>query len=216
VRVIIVAGGRASAEEQWHGWVREGDLVVGADGGAGQALDWGLEPAIVIGDMDSIPPKIRARLEGEGVRFIVHPRAKDETDLELALTFAVEQGAHEIIVLGALGDRLDHTLANLLLLALPVLAGTKVRVIAGGQEALLLRDRQSVDLKGKAGDVVSLLPLGGDVLGVKTGGLAWALEGEVLRLGHSRGVSNVMTGAAARVEIESGYLVVIHGPAPKD
>jgi thiamine pyrophosphokinase len=216
VRAVIVAGGRAHGGEDWQKWVREGDLVVGADGGAAQALGWGLEPELVIGDMDSIPAGIRARLEGQGARFVVHPRAKDETDLELALTSAIEQGAHEIVVLGAWGGRLDHTLSNVLLLALPALDSARVRIVAGKEEALLLRDGQALTLEGQAGDVVSLLPLGGDVRGVRTSGLAWALEGETLRFGHSRGVSNEMTGATARVEIESGYLLVVHGPPPED
>jgi thiamine pyrophosphokinase len=216
VRAIIVAGGRADGGEHWREWVREGDLIVGADGGAAQALEWGLEPEVVIGDMDSIHAETRARLEGQGVRFVVHPRAKDETDMELALTFAVEQGADEIVVLGALGNRLDHTLSNVLLLALPALETAIVRIVAGEQEASLLQAGQAVTLEGQAGDVVSLLPLGGSVTGVRTSGLVWALEGETLRFGHSRGVSNEMTGAAAHVEIENGCLLVIHGPPPAD
>jgi thiamine pyrophosphokinase len=216
VRAIIVAGGQLDTGEEWRRWVREGDLVVGADGGAAQALAWGFEPQVVIGDMDSIPDHVRAHLEGQGARFVVHPRAKDETDLELALAFAVEQGAREIVVLGAMGGRLDHTLSNVLLLALPALEGVCVRIAAGQEDALLLRGGGAAILEGQAGDLVSLLPLGGDVRGVTTGGLAWALEGATLRFGHSRGVSNEMTGPVARIAIDEGYLLVVHGPTPQE
>jgi thiamine pyrophosphokinase len=215
MRAVIIAGGQPPAHEIWQKWVREGDLVVGADGGAALAVAWGLEPQVVIGDMDSIPDAIRARLERRGVRFVVHPRAKDETDLELALTYAAEQGAREIVILGALGGRLDHTLSNVLLLALPALAGISVRLAADGEEAILLRGHSAVTLQGQAGDVVSLLPLGGDVRGVTTWGLAWALEGDRLLFGHSRGVSNEMTASSARIEIGEGTLLVVHGLAPQ-
>jgi thiamine pyrophosphokinase len=213
VRAIIVAGGQPKEEGDWQRWVRDGDLIVGADGGAARALAWGLTPRWVIGDMDSLPERDRATLQSRGCRFAEHPRAKDETDLELALTCAVERGADEIVILGALGGRLDHTLANVLLLALPALDEVLVRIVDGDQEALLARNDRAVTIAGQPGDLVSLLPLGGDVHGVTTVGLAWTLQGDTLRFGFSRGVSNEMTAAVARVEIGEGYLLVIHGPS---
>jgi thiamine pyrophosphokinase len=212
VRATIIAAGQTDKEEDWRRWVREGDLIIGADGGAGRALAWGLIPHWVIGDMDSLREGDRTVLTAHGCQFVEHPRAKDETDLELALTFAAERGAHEIVILGALGGRLDHTLANVLLLALPAFDESSIRIVDGDQEALLIRNGQATAIAGKPGDLVSLLPLGGDVRGVTTSGLAWALEGDTLCFGFSRGVSNQMTAPAARVQIEAGYLLVIHGP----
>jgi thiamine pyrophosphokinase len=216
VKAIIIAGGQAEEDTTWQRWVQDAALIVGADGGAARALAWGLVPQVVIGDMDSLPAGALAELERHQVRFIRHPRAKDETDLELALTFAAEQGAHEIVILGALGGRLDHTLANVLLLALPRLAGIPVRIARGAQEAILLRDGESVSLQGQPGDLVSLLPWGGDARGVTTEGLAWPLEGAILRFGFSRGVSNEMTARQARIALNHGYLLVVHGPPPAD
>jgi thiamine pyrophosphokinase len=160
--------------------------------------------------MDSLADDERARLEGLGCHFVVHPRAKDETDLELALTYAAGQGAKEIVILGALGGRLDHTLANLLLLTLPDLEKLPVRIVGGDEEIYLVQSGGTVALEGGAGDLISLLPLGGDVQGVTTGGLAWALRSETLHFGFSRGVSNEMTGSTAHVEVERGYLLVVH------
>jgi thiamine pyrophosphokinase len=213
MRAIIIAAGEADESTGWERWVRADDWIIGADGGAARALDWGLKPQVVIGDMDSLPDVLRHDLEARGSAFIEHPRAKDETDLELALTHAVEQGADEIIVLGALGGRLDHTLANLLLLALPTLEGVLVRIVNGAGEVLLVGSNRSVTLQGSPGDLVSLLPIGGDALGVTTSGLAWALQNDRLRFGYSRGVSNEMTACEAQVEVEQGLLLVVHGPA---
>jgi thiamine pyrophosphokinase len=215
MRAIIIAGGQSPTDESWHKWLRQGDLIVGADGGAAQALALGISPQVVIGDMDSLPGPEHRRLEERGARFVVHPRAKDETDLELALTYAAQEGAREIVILGALGGRLDHTLSNVLLLALPPLAGVSVRVAAGEEEMILLRSKETVSLAGQIGDVVSLLPLGGDARGVTTDGLAWPLHDDTLRFGHSRGVSNEMVAPVARVSVEDGYLLVVHGPEPQ-
>jgi thiamine pyrophosphokinase len=213
VRAIIIAGGQAGGGEGWRRWVRDGDWIIGADGGAAQALAWGLVPHLVIGDMDSLSGEARAALAAQGSQFVVHPRAKDETDLELALTYATQQGAREIVVLGALGGRLDHTLANVLLLALPQLDGLVVRIASDGGEALLVRGGGEATLEGESGDLVSLLPLGGDAHGVTATGLAWPLEGDTLRFGFSRGVSNEMTAPVARIAVEDGYLLVVHSRA---
>jgi thiamine pyrophosphokinase len=211
VRAIIIAGGQFTEADGWRHWIRDGDLVIGADGGAAQAAARGVLPELVVGDMDSLPEEEQETLASRGCRFVPHPRAKDETDLELALTYAVEQGAREIVILGALGGRVDHTLANVLLLALPALAGVPVRIVDGNQELLLARSGDAVKLEGQPGELVSLLPLGGDVHGVTTTGLAWALEDDTLRFGYSRGVSNEMTAASAQIKVEQGYLLVVHG-----
>jgi len=212
VRAIIIAAGD-SYQEDGRRWAAEGELIIGADGGAAQALAWGLVPDLVIGDLDSLSEPDRAKLVQAGCRFLVHPRSKDETDLELALTQAIVEGARQITILGALGGRLDHTLANLLLLSLPVLEGVAVRIVAGVQEARLVRSGESVCLHGQPGDLVSLLPIGGEVRGVTTVGLAWPLQAETLLLGFTRGISNEMTSREACIQIEQGYLLLVHAPA---
>ena len=212
MRTIIIAGGLPPAGESWRRWVQRGDRIIGADGGAALALAWGLRPELVIGDMDSLSGEDRALLEARGCQFVVHPSAKDETDLELALTHAVGEGAEEIIVLAAFGGRFDHALANVLLLTLPWLEGVPVRFVDDEQQVILVRGNGSGTVEGEPGDLVSLLPLGGDASGVRTTGLAWALEGDTLRFGLSRGVSNEMTGREARVEVDKGFLLLVHGP----
>jgi thiamine pyrophosphokinase len=215
MRAVIIAGGQTEGEG-WQRWVRADDWIIGADGGAARALAWGLVPDLVIGDMDSLPESARSCLEARGCRFVEHPRAKDQTDLELALQFAVEEGAREIVVMGALGGRIDHTLANVLLLALPSLTGVSIRLAEGEQEALLARSGETIRLEGAPGELVSLLPLGGDAHGISTQGLAWALHGDTLHFGSSRGVSNEMTSTEARVQVGEGRLLVVHAPPPVD
>ncbi len=211
MRAVIFANGLFPDPAAQRRLLRPGDLVVAADGGAAHARAAGVTPHVVVGDLDSLEPDLRVELEKAGARFVSHPAAKDETDLELALLYAVERGVQEILILGALGGRLDQMLANLLLLALPALAGADVRIVEGGQTAFLIRDQAVVT--GRPGDTVSLIPLGGDAVGVTTDGLQWPLDDEALRFGPARGISNVLLGRRARVRVREGILlcVVIRG-----
>ena len=137
-----------------------------------------------------------------------HPRDKDETDLELALNYAVENGYREIVIVAALGNRLDQTLGNLSLLSAVQLATRNVRLDDGVEEAFFCRARSEV--RGRSGDLVSLIPWGGEVRGVCTEGLRWPLSDEILFPHKTRGISNEMTDALARVQIESGLLLIVH------
>jgi thiamine pyrophosphokinase len=186
-------------------------LVIAADGGLRKAELLGLRPSLVIGDGDSLAPDAPAELAARGIELRLHPRDKDESDTELALREAIARGAERIVVLGALGGlRFDHSLANVLLLGLPELAGRQVTLVDGATSVRLLAGPGALELEGAAGDVVSLLPLSEVVEGARSDGLRFALGGETLAQGPSRGLSNEMTAARARVAIASGRLAVIH------
>ncbi len=212
MRIIIFANGviENPAAEAAR-WVRPGDCILAADGGTRHALAARLTPAHVIGDLDSLSPEQRARLEAAGTILHAHPPVKDETDLELALTWAASQPeGKEIIILGALGGRPDQALANLLLLALPVLAGREVVIAAGAWTVRCLHGGVTATFHGQPGDTLSLLPLGGDAVGVITRGLTYPLCGETLHFGLTRGVSNEFDGEIATVSLRAGLLWCLH------
>ncbi len=211
MRAVILANGRLSDPSTDRARVRPDDWILAADGGLHNARRLGLTPAVVIGDLDSVGPDDLAPLDDQGVTVVRHPERKDETDLELALAYAVRHGADEILVLGALGDRWDQTLANALLLALPVLARTRTWLVDGPQQVTLLRGSQSLSLHGAPGDTLSLLPLAGDAHGVTTDGLEYPLKNETLRFAATRGVSNTLLDPAATVRLAEGLLWVAHG-----
>jgi len=215
MRAVIFANGDFPDPAAHRHLIRSDDLVIAADGGAHHARAAGITPQVVVGDLDSLEPGLRAELVAAGARFIQHPAAKDETDLELALLYAVEQGAEEVVVLGALGGRIDQTVANILLLAHPALTGVRVLVVEGDQTIFLIRDEATVE--GRPGDTVSLIPLGGDVQGITAEGLRWPLHEGTLRFGPARGVSNVLLGRQARVRVREGTLlcVVTHSQSHK-
>jgi len=161
--------------------------------------DW--HPDVLVGDMDSVAPNVLAELESSGCAVMRYSPRKDETDLELALTEAVERGATDIVVLGATGGRVDHTIANMMLLSMPVLVGRRVMILDGDTEIVLIRDVGRV--RGCPGDTVSLIPICGDARGVTTEGLEWE---------YARGVSNVLTAPVASISVRDGFLLMTHTP----
>jgi thiamine pyrophosphokinase len=209
MRAIIVANGCVEKGEAAGQLVAPGDVVIAADGGARVAQQLGLQPQVVVGDLDSLAGDVRASLEERGCRFIDHPARKDETDTELAIQHALGLGADEIVLLGAIGGRLDHTLANVLLLGMPALKGVRARIVAGGTEAWLIHAGEELAIHGQPGDTVTLLPLGQDAVGITTTGLEWVLDDDTLYFGPARGVSNVMTADVARVALREGLLLVL-------
>lgn len=185
--------------------------IIAADGGCRHARRLGLRVDVLIGDLDSIEPEELPQLRAEGTQVISHPPDKDQTDLELALHHARALGASEIVVLGAIGDRLDMTLSNVLLLLHPSLRNIYVQLWHGSETAFVLRPPGG-EIPGAIGDGVSLIPLAGDAAGVHTEGLAFPLAGETLKGTESRGVSNVVTSSPARVRLAEGTLLVVLRP----
>jgi len=206
MRAIIVANGHVEENEKYDNLIQPGDLVIAANGGAAIALQMGLQPQVVIGDMDSLPKELHTRLAQHGCQFVRHPERKDETDTELAIQYALQHGVQELVLLGATGDRLDHTLANIFLLGMPQVQDVQARIVTNDTEIWLVK--KELCIQGNPGDVVTLLPLGQDAVGVTTEGLEYALHDETLRFGPARGVSNVMTSSAARITLRAGLLLV--------
>lgn len=219
MRALVVAAGdppsRAALDRAWPGWADGVDLVIAADAGATTATVLGLRPDLAVGDFDSITPGELERLRAAGIPVEVAPTAKDESDTELAVRAALARGADALTIVGGLGGRPDHLLANIALLAMPELAELTAELLDGSTRVRLVRPGHGRDLAGRIGDLVSLSPLGPGVDGVTTVGLAWPLDDEPLPLGPARGLSNVRVAPTARVSIRSGILVVIEtmGPA---
>jgi thiamine pyrophosphokinase len=219
---LILADGDAPArtrlDRSWPGWADDIDLVVAADGGARYAAGLGFAIDRWVGDGDSIAEADLAGLAATGVAIQRWPVDKDASDTELALDLAFDSGAEAAIVVGALGGaRLDHALANILSLARPGRRGritiidemTRLSAIGPDDDG---HPGQS-SLHGRPGDIVSLLPLGGDCDGITTVGLRYPLADEPLSLGSSRGSSNVIEGSDARVTVRQGTLLIVESPA---
>jgi thiamine pyrophosphokinase len=240
VRVFVIAGSPTGLPPTGL-TPGPGDRVIAADYGAYHARAWGWPLDLLVGDLDSLPGEELDALRAAGVPAVIASRAKDETDLELALARALDEGAQEIVICAALGGRVDHLLANVLLLARPELAAVNaviadgpvsVRLLRGagghageqgnrGAEEPALRPAPGdggaqgahLGLEGAAGDLLSLLPVGGDARGVTTRGLVYPLRDETLYMGQARGVSNAFESRTADIWLRAGLLLVVHAQA---
>ncbi|MGD8806203.1 MAG: thiamine diphosphokinase [Chloroflexota bacterium] len=207
--ILIFANGNLAPGDWVRPYLAEATALIAADGGVEHLLALDQLPDVVIGDLDSADGDTIDRLRAAAVEVLVHPEMKDESDLELALQHAATHYDEEIILMGALGGRLDQLLANVFLLLAPFLAGRTVKLVDQYQTAWILREGEN-GIGGKQGDLVSLLPLGGDVRIKRTTGLAWPLTDEALVQGLSRGISNRMTAETATVTVEDGTLLCVH------
>jgi len=209
MRAVILANGHLPDPEAARRHIQAADRLICADGGTQHAIQLGLVPDVVVGDLDSIDAPTRARLEAAGVRLVAHPARKDKTDLELALGLAVAEGAAQVDLLATLGGRLDQSLANLLLLAQPEWATVSVRVIEGRETAWVVRGGQTARLAGNAGDTLSLVPLTPKVSGVNLTGVEWPLVDATLQLGSTWTISNALAERVARLEVAEGLVLVV-------
>lgn len=224
MEALILADGdaptRAELHAAWPGWADEVGLVIAADGGARHASQLGVDIDLWVGDGDSIGEDALVALGASGVPLERSRPDKDESDTELAVLAALRRGAGGVVIVGALGGRrIDHTLANVGLLAMPELAGRSATILDARSRISLIRapgpEGGPVEriLPGEPGGVVTLLALGDAVEGVSTRGLAYPLVDEPLTAGRARGLSNVRTSRGAAVVVGRGLLLVVESPA---
>jgi len=188
------------------------DLVIAADSGLDLAEALNLDVDLVVGDMDSVSPGALHRAESRGTRIERHPAAKDETDLELAMSSAIEVGAISIHVIVGGGGRVDHAVANLMVLASPRWSDIPVSATVGESDVWVVHTR--VELPLGPGDPLSILPIGGPAGGVVASGLQWPLTGETLSPWAARGVSNVVVSSPVAISLDSGVVLAFRSPTP--
>ncbi len=211
---VIITGGDPVPAGVFAALPADPAHVIAADSGLDHAIDAGLMPGVLIGDLDSVSPEAAAALQAAGGETIAHPVDKDDTDLALAIRLAISRGATRIVVLGGAGDRLSHVLGNCAAVAHAVRRGVPTTWHTDSTVVHVAAPDLPAHVDGAAGDLVSLLPFGGDALGVETAGLRWSLTGETLVADETRGVSNEMEAPAAHIAIAAGLLFVVHERNP--
>ncbi|THB80764.1 MAG: thiamine diphosphokinase [Desulfobacteraceae bacterium] len=203
---VIIASGSLDSPRTFLERISRADLVICADGGAGHLRGMGLIPDIIVGDLDSISDEDKAYFDRKQVRFVKHPEKKDATDTALAVDLAVEEGAADITLIGVSGTRMDHTLANVFLLKTLSDRHIACRMIDTHNEVYLVTD--SLEVQGRPGDLLSIIPAAESARGVTIEGLEYPLENAQIPMGSSIGISNVFVGNQARINVESGVLIV--------
>lgn len=215
MKAIIVAAGAMSRPATTIALDDDGGktLVIAADGGAAKAQLLGLHVDVVVGDGDSLGPQAVREIKDAGIEVHFRDPHKDESDAELAVREALARGATSLKIVAALGGaRFEHSLANVLLLTLPDLAGRDAAIVDGPSTVRVIGTAgpAQLEIAGEPGDYVSLLPLTERVDGVTTDGMAYPLSDDRLFQGSTRGLSNELTSRSGHVAVRSGRLAVIH------
>lgn len=181
--------------------------IICADKGACHLHPLGVVPDAIIGDMDSLSPELLEHFRRSGVQLLTHPARKDETDTQLAVAHALAAHPDEVWIFGALGGRIDHTLANISLLALGLAAGVRIRLRDEWSEVFLVAGEY--DLDGEPGQTVSVFPFGGAAAGITLTGFEYPLAGARMEPGNPYGISNVIAARQGRIAVGTGCLLVI-------
>ncbi|MSO79428.1 MAG: thiamine diphosphokinase [Acidimicrobiia bacterium] len=207
IKVALVFTGGDPVPDAVLAHLPNADVVIAADSGLEEAQSLGCAVDLVVGDFDSVDPSALADAEDHGASVERHPAAKDATDLELALIAALARGAQRVTVVGGHGGRLDHFLANALLLASDAFAALTIDAWMASAHVTVVRER--TELRGTPGSLCTLIPVGGAARGITTEGLQYPLASEDLEPGSSRGVSNVLVGSTATVTLQHGVLLAV-------
>jgi thiamine pyrophosphokinase len=186
-------------------------LLIAVDGGARHLRAIDILPDMLIGDLDSITEEDRAWCEAGDVEIRQYPAEKDDTDFELALRFALGRSNGMVHVYGGLGGRLDHTIANISVLAGPAQVGRQVELRRGEERVFFVG--QHIQITSPSGTLLSLLPWGEPCTGISTSGLRYPLDEETLFPEHSRGVSNELLTGTAEIRCRKGNLLCIVHPS---
>lgn len=205
-RALIICNGTIRNYEFYRKYFDKAYIIC-VDGGTRHMKPFKYRPDILIGDFDSTDKEdlqYYIDLDVEIKRFDSH---KDKTDTHLAIDLAIRLGYKEIIIIGALGTRLDHSLANIQLLKHIMESGNKGIIVDEYNEIQLINSK--VIIKSDLKYNLSLIPLTEIVTGVTSKGLYYPLNNISLKMGDSIGISNEFIAKEAEIAIKSGILILM-------
>ncbi|KNF08749.1 thiamine diphosphokinase [Gottschalkia purinilytica] len=184
------------------------DLLICADGGARHLYKQNILPDIIVGDLDSIGDKVLNYYKKKEVVFHKFPSEKDKTDTELAIDYAIEKGATEISLLGVTGTRLDHTLANIMLLYDLLNKNIKARIIDSHNEIFMIKNNLEIQNDNKY-KFVSVIPIINDAKKVNIKGFKYETKDIDFKIGTTLGISNEIKEEKGYIDMEDGICLII-------
>lgn len=210
MRAVIISGGRADIEFIRRELAGEFyDMLIAADSGLETCHALGIMPDVMLGDYDSVSGQIKEYYQSCGVQAFTYPEKKDETDTELAVKFAINKHAGQIILYRATGSRMDHTLANLFLLQLGLEHGIDMQIRDKYNRIRLVKGKFVLQKPAQFGNYISLLPLSQTVEDICLTGFRYPLEHARMVQGSSLGISNVLEEEQGVISAGSGILILI-------
>ncbi len=205
-RCVIITG---YIEGSWD-WTKEiiqDDFVMCADAGYGFAKEKNIKTDLLIGDFDSYEGSLPDK---ENIEIIKVSAVKDDTDTGLCVKEAIKRNFSEILLIGGVGGRVSHTLANIQTMAYAAVLGKRISLVDGTRKLYVLSGPDSLVIPKpkRKNNYLSLFAHGGDCEGVSVCGVFYPLESSGLKSDYPLGCSNVITGDRAIIKIERGVLIV--------
>lgn len=206
-RTLIVTGGQVSLDQLKKLFDSDCfDQVIGVDSGMDRLAAVDIRPDLVIGDFDSCDKTVLDAYVLDGVEVVSFPPEKNMTDTNLAIHMAAERGIKAVTILGAMGSRMDHTIANIMALA-PYSLDVDIELLDEHNSMKFLLSGCEIH-KGRY-DYLSLLPLTETVTGVTLTGVKYPLKDATLKMLNSLGISNEIVGESATLTFDVGLLLMI-------
>jgi thiamine pyrophosphokinase len=209
VRAAIFLNGSPDSAGLLRSVAGRADLVIAADGGARYALQAGVVPDLVVGDMDSLGEELAREVERRGTSLERHPLRKDKMDGQLAVLAARERGATVADLLCAVGGRPGALFAVPHILLAAERIGLRSTVVADRGQMFVVEAGYRM-VEGVQEDSISIFPLSGPAAGVTLEGMEYPLENASLEPGDTLGFHNELIGTEAMVSVGEGAVLVIH------
>jgi thiamine pyrophosphokinase len=206
MKAVLVCNGSISDYDSIKKYINPSDYIISVDGGAGHLRILGITPNILIGDFDSANSEDLKFFINQGIEAHKFQIEKDMTDSELAIEKALELGADELLFIGAIGSRIDHSFANVFLLKKLLDIGVKASIVDENNQIYMFNT--TFTLQKQYGYKLSLIPISEKVTGVSTKGLKYKLNDATMNFGTSWGVSNEFIEDYVTVTISEGILLV--------
>ncbi|HHW69798.1 MAG TPA: thiamine diphosphokinase [Clostridiales bacterium] len=207
MRVLIFANGFIDDYSYIKKEYKNFDYIICADGGLRHSDVVDIVPDLIVGDLDSVSYSVLKKYKNMGVPTQKYPTEKDVTDMQIAVDNAIQMGADEIVLCGALGDRWDHSYANVMLLYRIAKKGISGWII-DNKNKITISDRE-LEFNGKKGQILSLLPFGGSVNIKNTSGLKYPIRNKILSMDYPIGISNEFIDERVKITIHKGWLLAI-------
>lgn len=201
-RCVIVGGASIDNYEYLRTLLNEDDFMIYCDCGLRHMEALGLKPDLIVGDFDSYDnPLLKAET-------IVLPCEKDDTDTMYGLKEGIKRGFQEFVLIGVIGQRLDHSLANLYSL---------VYLDELNLKATIIDDYSDIEIVSREAKYIedsyayfSLINLSGVAKGINIYDAKYPLVDGTIEPGYQYGVSNeVIKGKRAKVLVKEGRLLLI-------
>ena len=208
MKALIVAGGNKPSEKLLKSYIKDADLVLGADRGSEYLYDYDITPDVILGDFDSINKEKLKMIENKNIEIIKFLPEKDYTDTEIAIMEAMKRGADTIYLFAGIGTRADHTLGNIGLILTTKKKGARLTIIDDHNKMYLADNDMS--LNGVYGETISFHALSDVVKGFEIKGAKYNLDSYDMHLLDPRAICNEFLDTPINIKYKSGELLIIH------